>query len=54
VWYKVMQVMVFVAIITNCAILGFSSEQLIQWLPYLFTKEGTAGDSHIMAMGSGR
>ena len=53
VWFKVMQGMVFVGILTNCAILGFSSEQLIQWMPYLFTKEDT-GDSHVMAMGSGR
>lgn len=53
VWYGVMQSMVFLAILTNCAILGFSSEQLIQWLPYLFTKDGVE-DSHVMAMGSGR
>ena len=47
-----MQVMVFIAILTNCAILGFSSEQLMQWIPSLFSRE-TEGDQ-VMAIGSGR
>ena len=52
-WYEVMQVMAFVAILTNCAILGFSSEQLMQWAPSLFSRQAEGGDQ-IMAMGSGR
>ena len=53
VWYDVMSMMVFIAILTNSAILGFSSEQLMQWLPYLFTRD-TAGGDQVMALGSGR
>jgi hypothetical protein len=45
--------MVFVGILTNCAILGFSSEQLMQWLPSLFTRSISDGDQ-LMALGSGR
>ena len=48
-----MKVMVFVAILTNCAILGFSSEQLMQWMPSLFTRDTLDGDQ-LMALGSGR
>lgn len=51
VWYDVMRVMVFGAILTNCAILGFSSEQLLQWMPWLFIRD--EGDQ-AMALGSGR
>ena len=51
VWYDVMQVMVFIGILSNCVILGFSSEQLMQWLPSLFDR--TEGDQ-VMAVGSGR
>ena len=53
VWYDVMVVMVFTAILTNCAILGFSSEQLMQWMPWLFTRDASDGDQ-MMALGSGR
>lgn len=53
VWFDVMQVMVFAAILTNCFILGFSSEQLMQWTPWLYSREAADGDQ-IMAMGSGR
>lgn len=53
VWYEVMRVMVFVGILTNCAILGFSSEQLMQWIPSLFSRESEGGDQ-IMVLGSGR
>jgi len=53
VWYDVMRVMVFVAILTNCVILGFSSEQLMQWLPSLFARDSADGDQ-VMALGSGR
>ena len=42
-WFDVMQALVFVAIITNCFILGFSSEQLMQWLPWLYSRD-TMGD----------
>jgi len=45
--------MVFMAILTNCAILGFASEQLMQWLPSLFARDSSDGDQ-IMALGSGR
>ena len=48
-----MTVMVFVSILTNCAILGFASEQLMQWLPSLFTRRLSDGDQ-TMALGSGR
>lgn len=48
-----MQVMVFTAILTNCAILGFSSEQLMQWMPWLFTRDLQDGDQMLVA-GSGR
>lgn len=48
-----MKAMVFAAILTNCAILGFSSEQLMQWLPSLFVRDEADGDQ-LMAMGSGR
>ena len=53
VWFDVMRGMVFVGILTNCAILGFSSEQLMQWLPSLFTRSTYDGDQ-LMALGSGR
>ena len=53
VWFDVMRGMVFVGILTNCAILGFSSEQLMQWLPSLFTRSISDGDQ-LMALGSGR
>lgn len=53
VWFDVMRGMVFVGILTNCAILGFSSEQLMQWLPSLFTRSSADGDQ-LMALGSGR
>ena len=53
VWFDVMRGMVFVGILTNCAILGFSSEQLMQWLPSLFTRSSDDGDQ-LMALGSGR
>ena len=52
VWFDVMEVMVFLAILSNCAILGFSSEQLMQWAPSLFGREG--GGDQIMALGMGR
>ena len=53
-WFDVMRVMVFVAILTNCAILGFSSEQLMQWTPSLFSRDLSGGGDQVMAMGSGR
>ena len=53
VWYDVMRAMVFVSILTNCVILGFSSEQLMQWLPSLFARDSADGDQ-VMALGSGR
>lgn len=53
VWLSVMKAMVFVSILTNCAILGFASEQMMQWLPSLFTRRASDGDQ-TMAMGSGR
>ena len=53
VWFDVMRWMVFVGILTNCAILGFSSEQMMQWLPSLFTRSISDGDQ-LMALGSGR
>lgn len=51
VWYSVMYVMVIVSILTNCFILGFSSEQLMQWLPGMFKYED--GDQQFK-MGYGR
>jgi len=48
-----MKAMVYTAILTNCFILGFSSEQLMQWLPQLFTRNNDDGDQ-AMALGSGR
>ncbi len=51
VWYNVMQVMVFIGILSNCVILGFTSEQLMQWLPSLFDR---AEGDQVMAVGSGR
>ena len=42
----------FIGILSNCAILGFSSEQLMQWLPSLFDR-AELGDQ-VMAVGSGR
>ena len=52
-WFDVMQALVFVAILTNCFILGFSSEQLMQWLPRLYSRDTMGGDQ-VMAVGSGR
>ena len=43
----------FMSILTNCAILGFASEQLMQWVPSLFTRKLSDGDQ-TMALGSGR
>ena len=51
VWYTVMYIMVIVSILTNCLIFGFSSEQLLQWLPSLF--EHVEGDQQLK-MGYGR
>jgi len=53
VWLTVMKAMVYIGILTNCFILGFSSEQLMQWLPWLFTRNTVDGDQ-VMALGSGR
>ncbi|KAL5463709.1 hypothetical protein EMCRGX_G032634 [Ephydatia muelleri] len=33
VWYTVLQIIAFIAILTNCAIVGFSSQQLKEWMP---------------------
>ena len=52
-WLTVMKAMVYIGILTNCFILGFSSEQLMQWLPWLFTRNTVDGDQ-VMALGSGR
>ena len=52
VWFEVMQGMVLLAVLTNCLILGFSSEQLVQWLPWLYSP--ASGGDQIMAVGSGR
>lgn len=55
VWYEVMSAMVFLAILTNSAILGFTSEQLMQWIPSLFSRQAEEeGGDQIMALGSGR
>lgn len=54
VWFDVMQAMVMVAILTNCFILGFSSEQLMQWLPWLYSRDADSGNDQMMAVGSGR
>ena len=48
-----MKIMVFTAILTNCFILGFSSEQLMQWMPWLFTRDQVDGDQ-MLRVGSGR
>ena len=53
VWFVVMQAMVFVSILTNCAIMGFSSEQMMQWLPWLFDRSKDDGDQ-TLALGRGR
>lgn len=53
VWFLVMQAMVFVSILTNCAIMGFSSEQMMQWLPWLFDRSKDDGDQ-TLALGRGR
>jgi len=53
VWYDVMGAMVFIGILSNCALLGFSSEQLMQWIPSLFDRDSLGGDQ-VMAVGSGR
>ena len=54
VWFYVMQGMVLIAILTNCLILGFSSEQLMQWLPWLYSRDMASGGDQVMAIGSGR
>ena len=54
VWFDVMQGMVLTAILTNCLILGFSSEQLMQWLPWLYSRDTADGGDQILAVGSGR
>ncbi|XP_065183783.1 anoctamin-8-like [Sycon ciliatum] len=51
VWYSVMYFMVIASILTNCFILGFSSEQLMQWMPNMFKHEG--GDQQFK-LGYGR
>ncbi|XP_065883003.1 anoctamin-10-like isoform X2 [Dysidea avara] len=53
IWLTVMKAMVYIGILTNCFILGFSSEQMMQWLPWLFTRDAVDGDQ-VMALGSGR
>ena len=54
VWFDVMQWLVLTAILTNCLLLGFSSEQLMQWLPWLYSRDMTSGGDQVMAVGSGR
>ena len=51
VWFDVMQGMVLLAILTNCLILVFSSEQ---WLPWLYSRDPSSGGDQVMAIGSGR
>ena len=53
-WFEVMQGVVLLAVLTNCLILGFSSEQLMQWLPSLYSRDPSSGGDQIMAIGSGR
>ena len=45
--------MVVMSVMTNCAILGFGSEQLMQWLPWMFSRQESDGDQ-ALALGSGR
>ena len=52
-WSQVMNVMVMLSIGTNCAILGFGSEQLMQWFPWMFSRLENDGDQ-TLALGSGR
>ena len=51
VWFEVMRIMMFTAILTHCTILGLSSNQLLQLLPFPFKD---ADGSHAMVMHIGR
>jgi hypothetical protein len=51
VWYNVLWCMVAVSMLTNTVIMGFSSEQLAEWLPWMY--ETIAGDQYIK-LGYGR
>lgn len=53
VWFEVMKFMVVLGVLTNCFIVGFSSEQLMQFWPSFYTKDPITGD-HVIALGSGR
>ena len=45
VWYNVLWCMVAVSMLTNTVIMGFSSEQLAEWLPWMY--ETIEGDQYI-------
>ncbi|XP_028413837.1 anoctamin-8-like [Dendronephthya gigantea] len=51
VWYNVLWCMVAVSMLTNTVIMGFSSEQLAEWLPWMY--ETIEGDQFIK-LGYGR
>ena len=51
VWYNVLCCMVAVSMLTNTVIMGFSSEQLAEWLPWMY--ETIDGDQYIK-LGYGR
>ena len=51
VWYNVLWCMVAVSMLTNTVIMGFSSEQLAEWLPWMY--ETIEGDQYIK-LGYGR
>jgi len=40
-WENVMMVMSALAVLTNCMIFTFSSEQMMQWLPFMFVEDET-------------
>jgi len=51
-WAKVLAVQTWLAVFTNLAIFGFSSEQMAQWTPSLFVED--ASDHLLVAEGRGR
>ncbi|CAM9723991.1 unnamed protein product [Chrysoparadoxa australica] len=53
VWATVMDCMVYLSILTNCLLFALSSEQMLQWMPWLFGRDMRDGEQ-ILLKGMGR
>mmetsp|Transcript_69809 Transcript_69809/g.221123 ORF Transcript_69809/g.221123 Transcript_69809/m.221123 type:complete len:170 (+) Transcript_69809:404-913(+) len=53
-WRLVLSSLTYCAVATNCFIIGLTSEQLMQWLPWLYHRDATVAGAGTPALGMGR